>query len=493
MNDFIEKLEELKKLAIAEAGQLNQYIGIGITTHNRYDIFSETLKEIRRYAPENALIVVVDDASETKVPEADFRFNENVGIARAKNKCLELLYKAGCEHFFLFDDDCYPKTKDWYQPYVASKEPHLNYIFEEFSNDSAQKLADTILLYEDSQIKAYSHARGCMCYYKRICLDAVGGMSPIFGKWGYEHPDLSNRIYNAGLTRFHYMDVPGSRKLIRSRDEETGNEGSTVQGDERRECIARNSIIYDGRKKSAEYVPFSDEPARDNIILTCFFNNINDPQRPGLKLQADKELLNPLIKSLKYEKLVVLVDSFPDKVDDQVEYVKVETYIRNVYFQRWVSVYEYLLRHRDEIANVFIVDALDVEMQISPFAGMEYGKLYVGSEECNTGCEWMRIVNGNGVIRQFIERYKGAVLLNAGLLGGATDTVLAFLRKFLAFYFQMKIDAAFNNPELISEFDMGLFNYIARTEFDDCLEYGALVNTVFKANKRNEVSWFKHK
>lgn len=42
-------------------------------------------------------------------------------------------------------------------------------------------------------------------------------------------------------------------------------------------------------------------------------------------------------------------------------------------------------------------------------------------------------------------------------------------------------------------FDMGLFNYIARTHFADCLVHGTQVNTVFKAEKANNVSWFKHK
>ena len=93
-------------------------IGIGITTHNRYDIFKKSYDEINRFLPSGAVLVVVDDASDTPVKEATFRFNENVGIAKAKNKCFELLYDSGCEHFFLFDDDCYPLVEDWYKPYM---------------------------------------------------------------------------------------------------------------------------------------------------------------------------------------------------------------------------------------------------------------------------------------------------------------------------------------------------------------------------------------
>ena len=139
-------------------------IGIGITTHNRYDVFSKTLAEIKRLAPAGAEIVVVDDASDKPVPEATYRFARNVGIAAAKNKCFELL--EGCDHIFLFDDDTYPVIEGWHQPYVASHEPHLMYIFQDFATGT--KLNDTIKIYQDSEITAWSHARGCMLYFKRI-------------------------------------------------------------------------------------------------------------------------------------------------------------------------------------------------------------------------------------------------------------------------------------------------------------------------------------
>ena len=188
---------------------------------------------------------------------------------------------------------------------MSSREPHLNYIFTEFKTPGATKLNDMMVLYRDSSIVAYSHVRGCMCYYKRICLDKVGGMDTIFGKWGYEHPSLSDRIYNAGLTSFQYMDVPNSYDLIYSRDEHTSNEGSTVAGAERRKWIERNTRLYDERKDSREYIPFME---KKNVILTCLFSNINDPQREA-PMPADKGLLKALIDSMKGQEIVVISDS----------------------------------------------------------------------------------------------------------------------------------------------------------------------------------------
>ena len=68
MSEFIDKLDELKKRALSVEASTS--IGIGITTHNRYDIFKKTFEEMKRFAPANAKIVVVDDASDTAVPEA---------------------------------------------------------------------------------------------------------------------------------------------------------------------------------------------------------------------------------------------------------------------------------------------------------------------------------------------------------------------------------------------------------------------------------------
>lgn len=490
MESLAVKAEDITK--VYQNTSASPSIGIGITTHNRHDIFLKTYKEIKHFAPVNAKIVVVDDASDKPVPEATYRFANNVGIARAKNKCFELLYNAGCEHFFLFDDDCYPVVEDWHKPYIESHEPHLNYIFEEFKGSNKPKLNDTLLLYSDSSTRAYSHARGCMCYYKRICLDVCGGMSPLFGRWGYEHPDLSNRIYNAGLTSFRYMDVPDSGKLFYSRDEHTGNADSTIQGEARTECIKRNSAIYDDRKNETEYVEFRE---KQNIILTCFFTKVRDTQREnGPAMKADKTLLGPLIDSMKGQYLVVLSDCFDNEVVGPTQYINVKTSLNNVYFQRWVSYYQYLLQNKDQINKIFIVDGTDVQMLNNPFTTMDHEVLYVGDEAERTGCDWLKKHHPHNMIQGFIKANENKVLLNAGLLGGDIDTVLSFINKLLAFYFQAVSDSHFNeNRPDCGIYDMGLFNYIARTHFGDRLVHGTQVNTVFKEEKENNVSWWKHK
>jgi glycosyltransferase involved in cell wall biosynthesis len=479
-----EAIEELKN---SKSESYN--IGIGITTHNRYDIFKKTYDGISKFLPEGAKLVVVDDCSDTKVPEATYRFNTNVGIARSKNKCIELLYNSGCEHFFLMDDDCYPIREDWYKSYIESGQNHMNYIFTEFANSPQFMLKDTCKIYDDGKIIAYSHTRGCMCYYRRICFDKAGGMSPIFGKWGYEHPDLSNRIYNLGLTKFKYMDVVDSNKLIYSVDEHTRNANSTVMGEERQKQIQINSIIYDSRKSSTEYVDFRE---RENLIITNYFTKLNDFQRTT-KMVEDISLLKTLIESLNGQKLIILNDCFDDKIDGCVQYLKVSTGMTRVYIQRWVSILGYLIENKDHIDKVFCVDGTDVTMLNNPFSLMKDDKLYCGDETNKLSCEWMVNHNKNTKIVKLINEKKDEVLLNAGLLGGKVETVISFISKLLCSYSDMVSEKYFNSREDSGDSDMGLFNYIAYTYFEDIIIHGTRVNTVFKDEKANSVSWFKHK
>lgn len=469
-------------------GNNSSPIGIGITTHNRYHLFKKTYEEIKKRTP-GAIVVVVDDASDTPVKEADYRFNQNVGIAGAKNKCLELLFKAGVEHLFIFDDDTYPLVDDWYSPYIKAGEPHLNYIFENFA--SGTKLNDTSVLYKDSKITAYTHTRGCMMYYHRSILEKVGGMDTVFGKWGFEHPSLSDRIFMAGLTSFRYMDIADSSGLFYSDDEQNNNVNTTVRGDERRELVNRNRDLYNERKFTKEYIPFYE---KDNIFLTCYFTNVKDTQNNRV-WESDIKKLEPLINSLKETRLVVLHDCLEEEDTEKVTFIKVETSI-NPYFQRWISYRKYLLDNKESIGNVFCIDGTDVEILHEP-RWRELGNyIYVGDEPntLNDTGGWMSKNHPHLAIQDLLNtKGKDYQLLNAGVLGGSVENVVEFLRSLVDFYCLSENDSIFHKTPGAGDTDMGAFNYIARTVFNERLRYGREITTTFKADERNNYSWIKHK
>lgn len=222
-------------------------VGIGITTHNRTALFLEGLAAHRTHLPPGAVLVIVDDASADPIPEATFRFEQNVGIARAKNKAMELLIDAGCEHLFLFDDDTWPAADGWHAPYVESDQPHLMYLWG-------------APLYRGDDLVAHTHPKGCMLYVHRSVIETVGGMDPRFGVWGHEHASWSDRIHNAGLTRFRYQDVPGPDGRFHACDEAGVIESSVPE----RVRQAANSTLYESKRDSSEYIDIrEEEPVTD--------------------------------------------------------------------------------------------------------------------------------------------------------------------------------------------------------------------------------------
>lgn len=182
-------------------------VGIGIsTTAQRPEVFNKTLKEWQRYLPEGAEIVVVHDFT---------------NIAEAKNECLRQLEELGVTDYFLSDDDTHAVASDWWKPFVESPEPHLLYNFPLKSKGKN----DMRILYQDDKIISYSHTRGCMIYVTQEVLDTVGGFDTRYVN-GFEHPDYTNRIHNAGLTTHRSMTPVGADKLIYCLDQDNKIESS---------------------------------------------------------------------------------------------------------------------------------------------------------------------------------------------------------------------------------------------------------------------------
>lgn len=218
-------------------------IGIAISTHNRHETFKKTYDSVQQYLPPNAKCVVVDDASNIPVQEADYRFESNVGIAKTKNKCLELLQD--CEHIFLFDDDTYPIHPDWYKPYIESQHPHLCYCFK--SPDASITPTDR----ED--IIVYSKGKGCMIYLTQQVLQTVGGFDTTFGQYGFEHLQYSRRVYNANLIPHPYIDIPDSSQYIHSLDEHKQIKSSVKSITKLKQYIS-NKVYYETTMPG--YLPF---------------------------------------------------------------------------------------------------------------------------------------------------------------------------------------------------------------------------------------------
>lgn len=475
---------------------MDKSIAVCISTHNRNEVFKKCVTQWEKHSNRDGIdIFVVDDGSAVPVEGVTFRHEKPLGIAATKNACLALAEEY--DHIFLSDDDFWPIADEWWVPYIESGEPHLCFVFPDFAGPV--KLNDTAEFYADSKIRAFSHPRGCLLYFTNECLKAAGGMDTYFGKWGYEHSSLSERIYNMGLTSFQYQDAVGSDKLFYSMDEHR-EVRTTCPGIERRMLIARNKPYSDRKKYSDDYFPHRPgaeqhrEPHGDyNVVLTSYFTKVPDPQG---RVWTDEisGCVGELIESCdRFGQYVMLLHDNRSLVyglgDHFAEYA--ETSI-NPYFQRWISYRQWLINNRANIGEVFCVDATDVVMLNNPFPHVQPGVLYTGCEPGGLDNVWLNHHHKHPLLQNFFRSNRKLQLLNAGILGGDVDTVIRFCGLMISHYGQMEADAKFKGTSNAGMTDMGLFNYVARTFFRP--NFGPHINTEFKNyDYDNKKPWWRHK
>ena len=213
-------------------------ISIGITTTpNRKEIFEQSYKQWVKYLPEDAVLFTHNDINYD-------------GIAKAKNVCVRACHDA--DFVFIVDDDCYPIKENWHLPYIESGLNHAMYIFD---RELILTACDIDLNLESGWYQAFNLPRGCMLFFTRRCIKTAGGFDERFTGWGYEHAELSRRIYNMGLTPDPYIDIPYSKGLFYSHDEH-GTCESSVSNIDRMRGIQANQGLFNELKDSKEFKPF---------------------------------------------------------------------------------------------------------------------------------------------------------------------------------------------------------------------------------------------
>jgi hypothetical protein len=460
-------------------------VGVAITTRNRPEMLTQTIDHVRQHTP-GATLVVVDDASSQPFSYPDgiavFRFDKQAGIARAKNKCIELLMDAGCDELFLLDDDCYPIADGWTDLYVDHPEPHLCYLFKD-PGPNGQKLKTPATVYDDGRTFAYEHPRGCMLYLNRSVVEACGGERTVFGIWGHEHVEYSLRIHHTGLTTNVFQDASGSSRYIHSIDEHYAdypNFQRSVSAKERAAAVERNDpILAELRDTTTGYVEYRDLP---NVVITTLLTKVTDPQR-GQRMKPDLTPFTTWADSLRGCVPIVLHDELPDSElpAPAPRLVRVTSGL-NPYLQRWVSLYHYLRDNRT--GWTWSTDGTDVEMLREPWDIMQPGRLYVGHEPTVVGIPWM--LNNHKPYRQWIEDNADLQLLNAGAVGGDHATMLSFAHDMVREIFRA-------GPRDVHG-DMAAFNYVARLpQWRERVIWGSRWVTAFKANERNGWSVWRHK
>lgn len=243
-----------------------------------------------------------------------------------------------------------------------------------------------------------------------------------------------------------------------------------------------------------------------NYIFASLFTGVFDVNRNELLKENEFTLVQKWYDSIVKLKMKAIVfhNSFSTETtqkytNEYIQFVKVEYDERfNPNIFRYFVYQNYLNQNDKVISNLFLTDITDVEVLINPFETNYFHNnptaLFCGDEPKILNNEWMHEHCTH--LRQLIPGFTGYeevnknnTLLNCGIIGGNKPIVKLLLKEMV----NLHKTYALSNTTAYT-LDMGVFNYVARTKFENKLLHGAPVNTVFKAYENHSTDcWFKHK
>ena len=247
-------------------------------------------------------------------------------------------------------------------------------------------------------------------------------------------------------------------------------------------------------------------PPNTNLVMACYISGVYDVNRNTTLTDDTYQMVKDWAESITAANLrgIIFHNNFSEETcksfeNDTVSFIKIvydPQFNPNVF--RYFVYRNFLQHHIQQINGIFITDVTDVVLVKNPFTDPLFIKnpsaLFCGDEPKSLLNDWM--INHAENLRKNIPDYAAyesnfgeETLLNCGIIGGYASVFFDFLQQLCAIHQQ-----ANRENKTAYTGDMGAFNYLARTRFNNQLIHGAPVNTVFKLyeNERNDC-WFRHK
>lgn len=243
-----------------------------------------------------------------------------------------------------------------------------------------------------------------------------------------------------------------------------------------------------------------------NVILACQITGIYDVNRNEILPNNDYSLIRDWCESIINLELQGIIfhnnyaETFCDRLSNKnIQFIKIEyndNFKPNVY--RYLMYRDFLKFYVNQIESVFLTDISDVVVTQNPFEDPFFkaniGFIFCGDEPKKLDNEWMKnhsehLRNKIDDYAKYEENFKDNTLLNCGIIGGNVGVMNEFIEKLSTIHQQYNFDniASYTG-------DMGAFNYLIRTQYDDKILYGFPINTEFKAYQIERVDcWFRHK
>ena len=243
-----------------------------------------------------------------------------------------------------------------------------------------------------------------------------------------------------------------------------------------------------------------------NVILACQITGIYDVNRNETLPDDDYAFIKNWCESIIHLELqgIIFHNNYTETFCEQftnknILFIKIyydANFKPNVY--RYLMYRDFLKIHAKQIENIFLTDISDVVVIKNPFKESFFKAnpdvIFCGDEPKILGNEWMKSHSEHlrSKIKDYAayeEKFNENVLLNCGIIGGNIKVMKAFIEEIALIHEQYNDDnkTAFTG-------DMGAFNYLIHTQFNDKILHGFPINTEFKAYQtERDDCWFRHK
>ncbi len=243
----------------------------------------------------------------------------------------------------------------------------------------------------------------------------------------------------------------------------------------------------------------------NDLILASHITGVYDVNRSAILNDDDFSMVFAWVTSIADLGLqgIVFHNNFSEATckvyeSELIRFVRVDykaQYNPNVF--RYFVYNEFLKVHCHSIENVFFTDISDVIVLKNPFVEHLYlsnpTAIFCGDEPEILDNEWMQkhaehLRSKIADYANYEMYFKNETLLNCGIIGGRIEMIQPFINELWA------IHQNFNSDNLTAYTgDMGAFNYLVRTKYNDKVIHGKPVNTEFKKYFEDPDCWFKHK
>ena len=266
-------------------------IGVGIITCNRLNYLKGLVDTLVPCKDVIDCLVVVNDGTDQpdwRLPYGAWVDNEqNLGVAKSKNKALRYLFDAQCDFLFLIEDDMLIKDPTVFEQYInafkASGIQHFNYgpgspfnrkqEIQNFDlhnrhllNEKTEPNPKLIVDYKTCKIALYEHTVAMFSFFTRNLLEEGLGYMPEEYDRCWEHVDGTYQIIKAGYHPpfWWFADIANSHELIEEAPGAIENSSIAKNKDEWMQRVMEGREIY--KRKHGHYPNQPPQHTKEEVI-----------------------------------------------------------------------------------------------------------------------------------------------------------------------------------------------------------------------------------